>query len=570
MTSTRPFRAFVSYCHSDKAFAARLQRRLESYRLPRRLAGQLPPLPGQAPGRIGPVFRDREDLSAATDLSAAVREAIAASSALVVVASPAAAASHWVEREIALFRELHPGAPILVALAEGEPCDALPEALRSDEAEPLCADFRKEGDGKRLAFLKIVAGLADLPLDALIQRDAQRQVWRVMTVTAGAVALLVVMTLLLAMALTARAEAERRRVGAEGVIEAMVTDVRREARRSGNLKLRAAINNLALGYYSQQGDLADLRDESVERRARVLQALGEDDATLGNYEAARAKFDEAYKATSRILSKRPGDADVIFAHGQSEFWLGSAAFYTNDQASALKHWRAYFDLATTLSRVEPRTTRSLLEVGYAHGNLCDVNMRDLRNVSAGSEHCRKSLAFERAALATKPDDEEIRRALANRLGWFAEALLAREQFAEARAHREAEAIVMGSLLEVNRKDVELRDRAIWPQIGLAKIDIAEGNLAQGLVRYRECLRKLDRLWAEFPDNQLVLGERIRVHILMAAALRRAGQADWKTHRNRAETLLYGAPVVPNQQRKFPPGLERQHEMFRNLAKGDSK
>ena len=81
MTSARPFRAFVSYSHADAAFAARLQRRLESYRLPRRLADKVEPLPGQAQGRIGPVFRDRADLSAATDLSAAVREGIAASSA---------------------------------------------------------------------------------------------------------------------------------------------------------------------------------------------------------------------------------------------------------------------------------------------------------------------------------------------------------------------------------------------------------------------------------------------------------------------------------------------------------
>src|SRR5690349_20166219 len=106
MSSSRPFRAFVSYCHADKVIAAHLQRKLESYRLPRRLAGELTPLPGQAPGRLGPIFRDREDLSAATDLSAAVREAIGASSALVVVASPEAARSHWVELEIALFREL--------------------------------------------------------------------------------------------------------------------------------------------------------------------------------------------------------------------------------------------------------------------------------------------------------------------------------------------------------------------------------------------------------------------------------------------------------------------------------
>src|SRR5687767_3506923 len=166
MTSARPFRAFVSYCHVDAAFAAWLQRRLESYRVPRRLADRVAPLPGggEAAGRIGPGFRDRGDLSAATDLSAAVREAIALSSALLAVASPDAARSLWVEREIQLFRELHPGAPILVALVRGDPAESLPYALRSAGSEPLAADFRKQGDGRRLAFLKLVAALLDLPL----------------------------------------------------------------------------------------------------------------------------------------------------------------------------------------------------------------------------------------------------------------------------------------------------------------------------------------------------------------------------------------------------------------------
>lgn len=570
MKSVRPFRAFVSYSHADKAFAARLQRRLEAYRLPRRLADQVEPLPGQAQGRIGPVFRDREDLSAASDLSAAVREAIAASSALVVVASPDAAKSQWVAREIDLFRELHPDSPVLVALARGEPREALPEALQRNGAEPLCADFRKVGDGKRLAFLKIVAGLSDLPLDTLVQRDAQRQVRRVTAVTFGAAALVVIMALLLAMALRAREEAERRRVGAEGVIEAMLTDVRPEARRGGNLKLRAAINQLALDYYSRQGDLSYLPDESVERRARALHAMGEDDATLGNFDAAQARFDEAHKATARILARRPADPDAIFAHAQSEFWIGSVAFSSNNQMRALRHWRNYLDGARNLSRVEPNTARSLMEMGHAHGNLCDVNMRDQLDVAAGLEHCRKALQFDRSALALKPGDEEILKTLANRLGWTADALMAKARHAEARAHREAEAGIVASLLRTNEKDVELRDRAIWPQIGLAKIDIADGKLEQGLARYRACLRDLDRLAAEFPDNQLILGERIRVSVLAAAALRRAGRTEWTSYRERAEALLYGGRPASGRQRRPPSGLERQHEMFERLESGDRK
>ena len=38
--AARRFSAFVSYSHSDEAFARRLHRQLEAYRLPRRLLGK--------------------------------------------------------------------------------------------------------------------------------------------------------------------------------------------------------------------------------------------------------------------------------------------------------------------------------------------------------------------------------------------------------------------------------------------------------------------------------------------------------------------------------------------------
>jgi serine/threonine-protein kinase len=302
----------------------------------------------------------------------------------------------------------------------------------------------------------------------------------------------------------------------------------------------------------------------------VLHALGEDDAAVGNYEAAFVKLIEARKATAQVLKNKPGNADAIFAHGQSEFWIGSTAFYSNDQPRALQQWRSYFDLARALDRVEPRTARSLLELGYAHGNLCDVNMRDQRDVAAGIQHCGMALEFERAALAKKPGDEEVLRALANRHGWFSDALLGEKKYAEARAHREAEAAIMASLLKANSHDAELRDRAIWPQIGLAKIDIAERKLAQGFSRFRACLRDLDGLAMEFPDNQLVLGERIRVNVLLAAALRRAGRAEWIVSRDRAELLLYGTAALQRKKRIPKPGLQRQHDMFEKLEKGERR
>ncbi len=164
----RRFAAFISYSHADAELAAKLQRQLERYRLPRHVELD----PAAQGNRLGRIFRDREDLAAASSLSDAIRAALADSASLIVICSPDAKQSRWVNDEITLFQSLHPERPILVALVSGEPAEAFPDALTAGGREPLAADLRKNADGWSLGFLKIVAGIAGVPLDALVQRDA--------------------------------------------------------------------------------------------------------------------------------------------------------------------------------------------------------------------------------------------------------------------------------------------------------------------------------------------------------------------------------------------------------------
>lgn len=554
MSSIRPFRAFVSYCHADKAFAAWLQRRLEGYRLPRRLADQVEPLPGQAQGRIGPIFRDREDLSAATDLSAAVREAIAVSSALVVVASPDAAKSQWVAREIELFRDLHPEAPVLVALAGGEPHESLPEALRFN-AEPLCADFRKQGDGKRLAFLKIVAGLAGLPLDALVQRDAQRQVRRVMALTAAAAALVVIMALLLGLALQARADSERRRAGAEGLVEYMQTDLRDRLRGVGRLDIMAGVSQRAMAYYDSQGKLPD---DSLVRRARVLHSSGEDAETTGNFTDAHAMFTEAYRATSAVLARKPRDPDTIFAHAQSEFWIGASAWRGDDRVAATRHWRAYRDQARVLGQVEPGTVRSLMEQGYAEGNLCDLDYSDRFNLNEAARHCSEAIRYEIAALAKAPNDRVILRDLANRYGWMGRVRFAQNNLPDALANRLWERRLMDRLLAVDPANAEYALRRSWADIAIGQILMDSGEP----VRAADLL---ERAWRDFEPrlavekNYRVWSTGLRMRLFLARAKRLAKAPNHPAFRLQAEQL--GARAI----REFPVMASQIRILLRDVS-----
>jgi len=556
MDSARPFRAFVSYCHADKTFAAWLQRKLEAYRLPKRLTDKVAPLPGQAPGRIGPIFRDREDLSAATDLSAAVREAIAASSALVVVASPDAAKSHWVAREIALFRELHPEAPVLVALARGEPAEAMPEALRTGP-EPLAADFRKQGDGKRLAFLKIVAGLSGLPLDALVQRDAQRQMRRVTAVTVGTSVLVLIMALLLVLALRAqdeaerqRAEAEHQRAEAEGLVEYMLTDLRERLRGVGRIDVMAAVNDRAMDHYSKQGDLTRLPDESLERRARILHAMGEDEEKRGDLDKALAQFNEAHRTTAAILARHPKDGDAIFAHAQSEFWVGYAAWRKDDRATTVQHWQNYLEQARALAAVEPGSVRSLMEQGYARGNLCDVDHRDQRDLRRAAGHCAEAVRLQAAALAKTPGDRKIMQDLANRHGWMARVHVAQRDFAGALDSRMSEIRILERLAALDPKNAEYAMRRRWADIGMSRILIELG-------RAPEAVALLERNWLGFEPQMMRSASNqswetgLRILLLLAKAQQSAGMPAHRATQARADMLIkrYVA-MFPNRTKQI--------------------
>src|SRR5687767_10589364 len=86
--------AFISYSHSDEAWARWLHSALETYRVPRRLRGR-PSSLGPLPGRLFPVFRDRDELPGAADLGAKLRAALRQSRTLVVICSPRSARSVW-------------------------------------------------------------------------------------------------------------------------------------------------------------------------------------------------------------------------------------------------------------------------------------------------------------------------------------------------------------------------------------------------------------------------------------------------------------------------------------------
>lgn len=216
------YSVFISYNHRDRKHAAWLHKKLESYRIPKRLQGRETGY-GVLGRKLLPVFQDREELAASADLAQSVQAALTASAALIVICSPNGAKSKWVNEEIRAFTALGRrhrlqclivgGSPNASRLPGGDPdCECLPVALFEDGgSEPLAADFSPDKDGRNGALLKLLAGVLDVGYDELRQREAQRRARRLLIIASVSAIGFVLMAALAVSALLARAEAMTQR-----------------------------------------------------------------------------------------------------------------------------------------------------------------------------------------------------------------------------------------------------------------------------------------------------------------------------------------------------------------------
>lgn len=195
----RSYIAFISYRHLplDIAVAEELHKLIERYRIPRALRKS-------DSGKLGYVFRDRDELPVSSDLSHDIEEALDNSEFLIVVCTPGTPQSIWVKREIEYFLRHHDRNRILAVLADGEPNESFPPLLThiyepdgktvAQEVEPLAANIcganQKETLSKlRGESLRLIAALMDCPYDELRQRERKHKQRRLTAFLSAAAAI---------------------------------------------------------------------------------------------------------------------------------------------------------------------------------------------------------------------------------------------------------------------------------------------------------------------------------------------------------------------------------------------
>jgi hypothetical protein len=319
----------------------------------------------------------------------------------------------------------------------------------------------------------------------------------------------------------------------------MQSDLRDPLRSTGNIRVMTAVSQRALDYFNAQGDPEGLPDESRLLRALVLLALGEDQVNDGKLSAAAAKFDDAYRSSAAVLARKPRDPQAIFAHAQSAFWKGYVGWERNDRTVTTRFWSEYAKLAGALDAVEPGSVRSLMEQGYAAGNLCELDDRDGFDEAAALYHCAEAIAFETRArdrqvgiaggaptarrAAETARLRQIEEALSNRFGWMARVQMTIGDARSALASRGRETALLDGLLADDPTNVEHVLRRSWSDIGRAEAWLTLGQPGKVATMLRASLDRHELLLIRSGGGKRIDEALMREYLLLARALSETGR-----------------------------------------------
>jgi tetratricopeptide (TPR) repeat protein len=507
-----------------------LHRSLESYRLPPRLRGSQG-AHGPLPERLTPIFRDREDLSSAGELAPQIERALAESEALVVVCSPEAARSPFVESEILAFKRQGRGDRIYAFVVAGEPNsgdaqECFPRALRFEPdtdgkpetpVNPLAADARTGKDGKQLARLKLLAGLFGLPLDTLRQREAQRRHKRMLYVTAASVAAMLLTSFLAVQAIVARHAAERRQKQAEDLVDFMLVDLNDKLLDLSRLDLLSAVNDKAMEYFKSLPD-ADVTDETLEHQVQALKRTGDIHLELGELPQAMKSFQDAVDMSGRLAAKHPRDVPLQLAHADVLAYVGMARWNLGDSDGAQRQFDAAHAVLSQARRIDPDNAKLLFQLSTFDNNTGHVQESRGQLDTATVSYRRMLDATQRLA-TLEPGNTEWQSQLGLAHNNLAKMALLRGDLGAAidgyRADVDIEAKAAGREPHNNAQ----RERLLIARAALGRTLTMAGDPARGADLLRQAAADARHLY-EFEPGSTSFQEDLALYSLQLARVQR--------------------------------------------------
>ncbi|MDP2138196.1 MAG: toll/interleukin-1 receptor domain-containing protein [Candidatus Didemnitutus sp.] len=444
----RRYRVFLSYSHADARWARWLMGRLENYRVPGRLHGRAAPV-GQVGARLAPVFRDRDELPSASNLSETIEAALRVSETLVVICSPRAALSPWVQAEIVAFKRLHGERRVFGFIVEGEPKiagaadDCFPPALRAEvdptgdlsgrPAEIVAADARPQGDGQELALLRLIAGLLGVGFDELRQRELMRRRIR-WAVSAGAA---VVVVGLVAMAwhsrnaeVAARFDAQRRQAAGEELMTFLLDDVKTKLEKAEKLAAVEKAGARIMAYFRSLEE-SDLTAKTLAQHARGLTQIAQIRIEQMRNDEAWEALDAALGRLETLIRRHPQDPEALFERAQAEYWTGFVLRRLSQNGEQAVWLKRYRDTAAALVALEPTEPRWQQELAYGYHNLAVIAV-DAGNPDEARAGFLAELAIVERLSDAEPADLQLRNQVADAHSWLGTVAEQRGDLGEAR------------------------------------------------------------------------------------------------------------------------------------------
>lgn len=573
------YKAFLSYSHRDERWAKWLHRALETYRPPKALLTQ-PSEFGSMPKRLSPVFRDRDELPTATDLGTVIAEALRQSACQIVICSPNAARSRWVNEEILAFKRLGREHRIFCFIVDGEPnASELPgradeecfaNALRyrigadgqlsAERTEPIAADAREGKDGKSNALLKLIAGMLGVGFDSLKRREQQRRNQRLALTAAAAFSGMVITSGLAAAALISRKNAESQRALAQAEAEtarqttSFLVDLFRVSdpgeARGNTITAREMLDK---GAQRIQSELA--HQPAVQ--ATLMDTVGTVYMSLGLYSQAQPLLDTALGTRQQLLD--PADPQLAESLNHVGELLRLRAEYQQSEAMYRKALAAHI---RNDDKPDPLRARSL--VGLADALSGQGRFADAENA------LREALSMQRQLYG------EVHSEVARTLENLALAIFQRGDLRAARPLME-QAVVMQRQLRGDQPHPDLAEALN----NLMFVVHAAGDYAQAEHLLSESLAMKQRLLGDkHPEIALGLnnlasmmqdrGEYVRAEALYTRALAMQRELLGPVHPDVAQTLSNLATLLfdkgdPNAALR---SAEESLAILRQLFPGD--
>lgn len=506
--------AFISYSHAkDKPVAAVLQSVVQTLGKPwyRRRALR--------------VFRDDTSLSATPSLWPSIEQALAQSRYLILMASPEAAASHWVNKEIAYWLDHKSTETLLIALTDGDLAwDAaagdfmkretlpLPPALSGRfPSEPKWIDLRAYRHGANPRDSHFVEAGADfaaaihgMPKEDLLSQEVrqQRRALRLAWSAAGSLLLLAGLAgWQWKVAIDNERAAVRNFAIARQAGEDVVFKLSKGLRQVQGMRVESIRQILGTAQELMDGLLKTSPDDRILQRTRatMLNEFTETYLAAGDIESARTAAEESLQIARKLAVNTDGRVvqprDIIVSLIRS----GSVRFAAGDLAGALGAFEEALERSRKLAAASPNDEQLQRDISVYLERVGDTQ-RAVGNQSAALAAFEECVAIRRKLVAIKPDEAERQsdmHACIDRIGDM--RLAAGDRVGAATAYDEG-LVIMRKLSTVGPGNVSWQTSLSVALLKVGDVRLASGERAAAAAVFDESLAIMRRLAGFDPGN----------------------------------------------------------------------